>query len=99
METSRQGRTSTARLAHARAPVPAVVLVVAIVPPRVGNVINPLQTLPTSPDDATREGTRRRYTRCIVDVVRELPMPLLVDLVNGWASVPRERAAGRPRAS
>ena len=34
-----------------------------------------------------------------MDVVRELPMPLLVDLVNGWGSVPRERAAGRQRAS
>jgi hypothetical protein len=32
-------------------------------------------------------------------VVHELPMPLLVELVNGWGSVPRKRADGRPRAS
>jgi CGNR zinc finger len=47
-----------------------------------------------------REKARKSVTLGpIVDVVRELPMPLLVDLVNGWGSVPRERAAGRPRAS
>lgn len=34
-----------------------------------------------------------------MDVVRELPMPLLVELVNGWGRVPRERAGGRPRAA
>jgi predicted RNA-binding Zn ribbon-like protein len=32
-------------------------------------------------------------------VVHELPVPLIVDLVNGWASTPRARAGGRAPAS
>jgi hypothetical protein len=35
----------------------------------------------------------------IMTVVHELPVPLIVDLVNGWASTPRARAGGRAPAS
>jgi hypothetical protein len=35
----------------------------------------------------------------IMTVVHELPVPLIVDLVNGWASTPRVLAGGRAPAS
>jgi CGNR zinc finger protein len=38
-----------------------------------------------------------RYTTSIMMLVREVPVPLLVDLVNGWGRLPRERAGGRAR--
>src|SRR4051795_2115347 len=47
--------------------------------------------------DETRNTLSERYTAVMATEVQPMPMPMLVDLVNGWATIPRAKAGDRDR--